>query len=81
MTKGAGVETLQKRQIKQKQAATNRYQETERKDGKIGGYTGGNAETFPRKPLKICKMTPTTGIRQNATKIQILNILQNILNT
>ena len=80
MTKGAGGETLQKRQIKQKQAATNRYQETERKDGKIGDYTGGNAEIFPRKPLKIRKMTPT-GIRQNATKIQILNILQNILNT
>ena len=39
MTKGAGGETLQKGQIKQRQAATKRCQETDKKDGKISGYT------------------------------------------
>ena len=60
MTKGAVGETLWKGQKKERQVATKRCQETDKKKaGKLVAAHGKNAEISAWKVLKICKMPQT----------------------
>ena len=75
MTKEAVGETLQKGQQKNRERRQwkNAKKLTKKRVGKLAPAQGENTEIFAWKALKSANATDWT--QQNATKIQILNIL------